>query len=70
MAPRKAAGATSAQSDTSENAELASECLATLLELAPVLTASEKAVLQLQVRMQRNTLCSCTIRCAILCAIP
>ena len=34
--------------DTSENVELASECLATLLELAPVLTASEQAVLQLQ----------------------
>ena len=45
MPQRKAAGATS---DTSENVELASECLATLLELAPVLTASEQAVLQLQ----------------------
>ena len=47
MPQRKAAGATS---DTSENVELASECLATLLELAPVLTASEQAVLQLQAR--------------------
>ena len=47
MPQRKAAGATS---DTSENVELASECLATLLELAPVLSASEQAVLQLQVR--------------------
>ena len=52
MPQRKAAGATS---DTSENVELASECLATLLELAPVLTASEQAVLQLQVRMQRHS---------------
>ena len=70
MPARTAARPEAAASDTSENAELASECLATLLELAPVLTASEKAVLQLQVRVQRNALCSCTIRCAILCAIP